>query len=215
MKQSPVLARITERAYRLCRRPSDIFLAADALVLGPARRTPDYFLTRWIFLRALGVIYLVAFVSLLDANQRTDRTQRHPANRPLSCPPSNNNATPKASAWNDFTCCRRCAGSIHPIGFLNLQCAAGTACAILLIVGIAPVPCLTLLWLLYLSLVTVGRDFLGFQWDNLLLEAGFLAIFFAPLQRLPRPSRESARRHESPSGCCDCCCSSSCSRPAA
>ena len=61
----------------------------------------------------------------------------------------------------------------------------------LLIVGIAPAPCLFLLWLFYLSLATVGRDFLGFQWDNLLLEAGFLAIFFAPLQLLPRPSRES------------------------
>ena len=58
-----------------------------------------------------------------------------------------------------------------------------------MIVGIAPAPCLALLWLLYLSLVTVGRDFLGFQWDNLLLEAGLLAIFFAPLQLVARASR--------------------------
>jgi len=58
--------------------------------------------------------------------------------------------------------------------------------------GIAPAPCLALLWLIYLSLVTVGRDFYGFQWDNLLLETGFLAIFFAPLQLLPRPSREAS-----------------------
>src|SRR5208282_6670160 len=36
---------------------------------------------------------------------------------------------------------------------------------------------------------TVGRDFLGFQWDNLLLEAGFLAVFFAPLQLVARASR--------------------------
>ena len=49
----------------------------------------------------------------------------------------------------------------------------------------AVAPCLALLWLLYLSLVTVGRDFLGFQWDNLLLEAGFLAIFFAPWRLWP------------------------------
>src|SRR5208282_5326826 len=62
--------------------------------------------------------------------------------------------------------------------FLNVQCAAGTVLAVLLTLGIAPAPCLVLLWLIYLSLVTVGRDFLGFQWDNLLLEAGFLAIFF-------------------------------------
>ena len=77
-------------------------------------------------------------------------------------------------------------------GFLHFQCAAGAGLAILLIIGIAPVPCLALLWLFYLSLVTVGLDFLGFQWDNLLLEAGFLAIFFAPLQWLPRRlSREA------------------------
>src|SRR5208282_1595608 len=75
--------------------------------------------------------------------------------------------------------------------FLNVQCAAGTVLAVLLTLGIAPAPCLALLWLLYLSLVTVGRDFLGFQWDNLLLEAGFLAIFFAPLQLWPRPSWEA------------------------
>jgi len=46
-----------------------------------------------------------------------------------------------------------------------------------------------LLWLIYLSLATVGQDFFGFQWDNLLLEAGFLAIFLAPLQWLARPAR--------------------------
>ncbi|HEX5398225.1 MAG TPA: lipase maturation factor family protein, partial [Verrucomicrobiae bacterium] len=74
---------------------------------------------------------------------------------------------------------------------LHFQCVAGTVLAILLIVGIAPVPCLALLWLFYLSLAAVGLDFLSFQWDNLLLEVGFLAIFFAPLQWLPRrPSRE-------------------------
>ncbi|XP_036376309.1 lipase maturation factor 2a [Megalops cyprinoides] len=37
------------------------------------------------------------------------------------------------------------------------------------------------LWLLYLSLYQVGQVFLYFQWDNLLLETGFLAILIAPL----------------------------------
>ena len=31
--------------------------------------------------------------------------------------------------------------------------------------------------MLYLSLSTAGQDFLSFQWDSLLLETGFLAIF--------------------------------------
>src|SRR5205823_1699747 len=32
-------------------------------------------------------------------------------------------------------------------------------------------------WALYRSLTTAGQDFLSFQWDILLLETGFLAIF--------------------------------------
>jgi hypothetical protein len=50
---------------------------------------------------------------------------------------------------------------------------------------------LALLWLLYLSLCTVGHAFMGYQWDNLLLEVGFLAIFFAPLQVRMSPAGES------------------------
>ena len=80
-------------------------------------------------------------------------------------------------------------------GFLRLLCAAGCALSILLIANIAPAPCLFLLWLIYLSLASVCSVFLSFQWDALLLETGFLAIFFAPLQffpgwlKSPEPSR--------------------------
>src|SRR5262249_13181178 len=44
---------------------------------------------------------------------------------------------------------------------------------------------------IYLSLCTVCREFLSFQWDILLLESGFLAIFFAPLRLLPWRIRAS------------------------
>src|SRR5580700_6109530 len=50
---------------------------------------------------------------------------------------------------------------------------------------------LFLLWALYLSLCTISSPFLSFQWDNLLLETGFLAIFFAPLQLWERSSRRT------------------------
>jgi hypothetical protein len=45
---------------------------------------------------------------------------------------------------------------------------------------VLPGACLALLWLAYLSLMVAGQDFLGFQWDALLLEAGLLGILFAP-----------------------------------
>lgn len=37
-----------------------------------------------------------------------------------------------------------------------------------------------LLWVLYLSYVNIGQIFYGFGWESLLLETGFLAIFFPP-----------------------------------
>ena len=40
--------------------------------------------------------------------------------------------------------------------------------------------------MLYLSFVTVGQDFLAFQWDNLLLETAVCALFVAPGSLRPR-----------------------------
>jgi lipase maturation factor 1 len=74
---------------------------------------------------------------------------------------------------------------------LHALCALGTVLALLLVAGIAPVLCLAGLWLAYLSLELVGQDFLAFQWDILLVETGFLAIFVAPLDLWPRLGREA------------------------
>ncbi|XP_053282231.1 lipase maturation factor 2a [Pleuronectes platessa] len=50
------------------------------------------------------------------------------------------------------------------------------------------------LWALYLSMYQVGQVFLYFQWDNLLLETGFLCILVAPLTII-RGSR-GVREHD-------------------
>jgi hypothetical protein len=46
------------------------------------------------------------------------------------------------------------------------------------------------MWVLYLSLATAGQEFLWFQWDSLLLETGFLALFLAPLVARSSPRRD-------------------------
>lgn len=63
----------------------------------------------------------------------------------------------------------------------------GAALATAAVLGVpdawpAPVTMLlwSLLWALYLSIVNVGQTFYAFGWETLLLEAGFLAIFFGP-----------------------------------
>jgi hypothetical protein len=66
-------------------------------------------------------------------------------------------------------------------------CALGTAGGILLASGVAPLVTAPILWGLYLSLVSVGGVFLGYQWDNLLLETGLLAFVIAPPGLRPHP----------------------------
>ena len=68
---------------------------------------------------------------------------------------------------------------------LHALCAIGAALGLLLVAGLVPTLALAGLWLVYLSLTVAGQDFLGFQWDNLLLEVGFLAVFLVrPCWRL-------------------------------
>jgi hypothetical protein len=63
---------------------------------------------------------------------------------------------------------------------LHLVCAAGVVVSVLAIAGFAPLLCFVVLWALYLSIVQAGQDFMSFQWDVLLLEAGIVAWFLAP-----------------------------------
>ena len=65
--------------------------------------------------------------------------------------------------------------------FLQLACVAGALAGFAIILGVGRRIALAIAFILYLSLVSVGQDFLSFQWDFLLLECGFLAIFLLPV----------------------------------
>ena len=69
---------------------------------------------------------------------------------------------------------------------LGLLCGGGVAIALVAFVGPYWTPPWVLLWAGYLSLTSVGQAFLSFQWDALLLETGFLAVFVAPCGIVPR-----------------------------
>ncbi len=69
---------------------------------------------------------------------------------------------------------------------IDLLCGAGCLAALLGVVGVAPALSLCLCWIGYLSVIHGGQVFLSYQWDILLLEAGFLAILWAPLTLRPR-----------------------------
>lgn len=149
------------------------------------RAREDYVLTRWVFLRGLGAVYFCAFASLwpqilgLIGSRGILPARDFLGAVAAQAGPGRFWLAPTL-AWLD--------PSDHA---LRLLCAAGMLLSLLLTLGILPVPTLAGLWLLYLSLVSVGQDFLGFQWDTLLLETGFLAIFFAPAAVLPRFASET------------------------
>jgi len=68
----------------------------------------------------------------------------------------------------------------HSDGFLLFLCWGGVFLSILFLIGVMPALTAFFLWVFYLSLTVIGQDFLSFQWDNLLLEAGLLLIFLFP-----------------------------------
>ncbi len=73
---------------------------------------------------------------------------------------------------------------------LHFLCWGGVVLAAAVMIGLMPGPLFCLLWLFYLSLTVAGQEFLGYQWDSLLLEAGLLAILLAPWSRWLRSARD-------------------------
>lgn len=145
-------------------------------------------LSRWVFLRLLGLIYLAAFVSF--------GTQALGLIGSRGILPLADILGPIRDYYGaeSFTRFPTVFWLDSSDAFLQLVCLAGVSGALLLAAGIAQLPALILLWALYLSIVTAGQVFMGYQWDALLLETGFLAIFLAPLTWRPHwPRRQPAR----------------------
>lgn len=69
--------------------------------------------------------------------------------------------------------------------FIKGMATLGCALSLLAFFNIAVFPSLVLLWILFLSFMSVGSPFLHFQWDTLLLETGFAALFVALIAPAP------------------------------
>ncbi len=145
-----------------------------------------YFVSRRLFLRLLGLVYLIAFASLaVQIIGLIGERGILPAHEYLELLRERIGSD---RFWKLPTIC----WWWHSDAALNGICWIGAGLSGLLIFGVAPIPILILLWALYLSICSVGRDFLQFQWDTLLLETGLLAIFFAPGNLWPQYRKESA-----------------------
>ena len=180
---------VSEGTYRFVAQHRPFFSALTRWFWGTHTEKTTFYFSRWLFLRVLGGIYLIAFLSLwvqihglvgsngiLPAEQYLEAVRQQIGTEGYYLLPT--------LFWlNPSDAC------------LHFLCAGGVVLSLVLIAGFFPTATLTGLWMLYLSLVTVGQVFFSFQWDVLLLETGLLAIFFAPLR-----IRDTFTRVSQPSG---------------
>ncbi len=140
---------------------------------------PSYWISRLLLERSIAAVYVIGFV--VAANQFPALLGERgllPVPRFVSVVP-----------W------RRAPSIFHlhySDRFLRAVAWTGAVVAASLVAGLpqsgpawAPMLAWLVLWVLYLSIVNVGQMFYAFGWESLLLEAGFLAIFFGPSDLAP------------------------------
>jgi predicted DCC family thiol-disulfide oxidoreductase YuxK len=176
----PGFAAISEGAYKLIARNRSLGSTFTRSLWGKDVRPPTYFWARRWFLRILGGVYVIAFISLwvqvdglVGSNGMSPVSQFLPAVR-QQLGPDSYFLLPTLCWFNSSN------------AFLHFLCGGGVVVSLFLIFGVAPALSLFVLFVFYLSLTVAGQVFLNFQWDVLLLEAGFLSIFLAPWRLLPR-----------------------------
>lgn len=174
-REIPGFDALARLVYRVVAHNRVFFSFFTRLFFSRAENAPTYFVARWVFMRLLGIIYLVAFVSLMtQITGLSGKNGLMPATAVLDYFKENHQdgwlyAQVPTLCWFDAS-----------DGFLKFMCIAGAALSCCVILDFFPSLCLFLLWALYLSLAQVCQPFLNFQWDYLLLETGFLAIFLVP-----------------------------------
>jgi hypothetical protein len=170
----PGFAAVAEAGYRAIAGHRRAASAVTRLLWGRSVEKPTYFAASALFLRLLGLCYLAAFVSLwVQVDGLVGARGILPVGQFLDWVRAQ---TGVERYWLVPTLAWVSSGD----AFLHLLCGAGVLAAMLLVVGLAPAVSAAAAWALYLSLAVAGQTFLQFQWDYLLLETGFLAIFLAP-----------------------------------
>lgn len=172
--QFSAVRHITEAFYKLVAKRRALFSALTNFFWGPDVRRSSYSKSISLFVKVVAFIYLIAFASLgiqilglagthgiFPAHDYFEAVRKSHGNGSFWQMPS--------LFW------------LNPSdGFLLFLCWVGAAFAFIALTGVIPQIFLMLCWIFYLSLFYAGGPFLSFQWDLLLLETGFLAMFMVP-----------------------------------
>ena len=145
----------------------------------PQSGVRDRFVPRWIFLRALAAIYFSAFFSLLFQIEGLIGPQGIlPARQFLAAV---RGEVGSLGLWYAPTLFWLSSGShmMMAVTLLGLIASIAAFC------NAWPRLCFFVCFICFLAFVTAAQAFSSYQSDSMLLEAGFLALFFAPRGFLP------------------------------
>ena len=135
----------------------------------------DRLIPRWLFLRALALIYFSAFFSLYF--------QIRGLIGPAGVLPANTYLQQVAQALGHlerFWYAPTLLWFSSSNAMLMALCWAGMIASVLLVLNVWPRATLLTCFVCFLSFVAAAQDFSGYQSDGMLLEAGFISLFFAP-----------------------------------
>ncbi len=150
-------------------------LAVVRWLFAPADRAPARLISRWVFLRALGAIYFSAFFSLVF--------QIRGLIGPEGILPAGSYLQAVAHTlghWQRFWYAPTALWISTGPGMLNALCWVGMVASVLLLLNLWPRGMLALCLVCFLSFIAAAQDFSSYQSDGMLLEAGFISLFFAP-----------------------------------
>src|SRR5437899_10048257 len=163
----PGFAAISEAVYKFVARHRGLGSTITRLLRGKDVRPQTYFWARRWFLRALGVIYLIAFVSLwvqvdglIGSDGMSPLNQFLPAVRAQLGP-------------NAYTLLPTLCWLDSSNAFLHLLCGGGVALSLLLIFGIAPALSLVALFVFTCRLPLPDKHFLAFNGSSCCLRPAF------------------------------------------
>jgi len=161
----------SEAAYRLIARHRSLGYRITQWLWGVPVESESFRYASWLFLRLLGLTYLIAFLSF--GVQAAGLI----GSRGISPLPDFLEAARQyfgsARFWNVPTLLWLQGSD----AMIRIVWIAGAVLAGLMAVGVGYRWVRVAVYVLYLSLVVAGQEFMGYQWDALLLEVGFLAIF--------------------------------------
>jgi len=149
------------------------------LLFDPQFGRADRLIPRWLFLRCLGGIYFSAFYSLLfQIRGLIGPDGVLPATQYLRAV---QHSFPTARYWFAPTLLWLSSGN----GMLMALCWIGIVASVAAFLNFWPRLSFFMCLTCYLSFVAAAGDFSGYQSDGMLLEAGFLALFFSPSGLMP------------------------------